>query len=124
MTKPNLKRILTALCSASVMLMSFGAGAVQTRGGVTCDQWLADSKANAWEISADHFWLLGYLSGLAVGLNKDFLKGNSNEAIYSWMESYCVANPLKSVGDAANVLAREWRIDSNADKAGKAADTK
>ncbi len=124
MFKTKLKTTLASLCAASLFLTSAYACAVQTRGGVTCDQWLADSKANAWEISADHFWLLGYLSGLAVGMEKDFLKGNSNDAIYSWMDNYCVAHPIKSVGDAANVLAREWRIDSNGDKADKAVDTK
>ena|GEM_PF-1326791 len=81
--------------------------AVQTRGGVACDQWLIDAKTNNWEIVADRFWLLGYLSGLAIGLNTDFLKGTTNDALYAWMDSYCQINNLKTIGEAANVLAKE-----------------
>jgi len=113
---------IATLCAASLLLVSAAAGAVQTRGGVTCDQWLTDSKANAWEIVADHFWLLGYLSGLAVGLDKDLLKGSSNQAIYAWMDTYCVTNPLKSTGDAANVLARELGNAGNGSSIGSGSD--
>ena len=100
----NWRRVVLPLLA---MLVAQTALAVGTRGSVTCDQWLADRKANAWEITADQFWLLGYLSGLAVGLDEDILNGATTDAVFSWMDSYCVTHAAKGVGDAANAYARE-----------------
>jgi hypothetical protein len=100
-------RLKKVLLTATLAFAACSAGAVQTRGATTCDQWLADNKNNGWEIVSDHFWLLGYLSGLAVGLNNDFLVGSSNDGLYSWMDNYCETNWSKGIGEAAQVLARE-----------------
>ena len=105
------KNLRGLLLLATLALAINSAGAVQTRGATTCDQWLADNKNNGWEIVSDHFWLLGYLSGLAVGLNKDFLVGSSNDSLYSWMDDYCQTNWSKGIGEAAQALAHE-RIDA------------
>ncbi len=101
------KRLVAAVAALGMALLAADAGAVATRGGVTCAQWLQDKKADAWEITADQFWLLGYLSGLAVGLNQDFLRSQSNDAIYSWIDNHCLANPTQGLGEAANALASE-----------------
>ncbi len=93
--------------SLGLALAASGAAAAQTRGGTSCDQWLADDKNNGWEIVADHFWLLGYLSGLAVGLDDEILSGTTNEAIYDWMNDYCAGHPLEGIAEAAQVFARE-----------------
>jgi len=108
----NLRKILL---TAALVFAACSASAAQTRGATTCDQWLADDKNNGWEIVSDHFWLLGYLSGLAVGLNKDFLVGSSNDSLYTWMDDYCQTNWSKGIGEAAQDLAHE-RIKQQQDE--------
>jgi len=108
-------RRLAASAALVLMFLPCPVGATATRGGASCEQWLQDKKADGWEITADHFWLLGYLSGLAVALNEDLLTRRSNDAIFEWMDSYCVTAPSKGIGEAANALARQL-IDESAAK--------
>ena len=56
-------------------------------------------------------WLLGYLSGLASmddGKSGDVLdRLNSAEQAYLWMDNYCKANPLNTIGKGGNALYLE-----------------
>ena len=111
MPKTEIGSLSKALLAVALIFAACSASAVQTRGATTCDQWLADNKNNGWEIVSDHFWLLGYLSGLAVGLNKDFLVDSTNDSLYAWMDDYCQTNWSKGIGEAAQALAHE-RIEA------------
>jgi hypothetical protein len=103
---PLRSTLVSAALALALATLPACADAAGTRGGVSCDQWLQDKKADDWQITADQFWLLGYLSGLAVGLGEDLLPLRSNDAIFEWMDSYCLSAPAKGVDDAANVLAK------------------
>ncbi len=52
-------------------------------------------------------WLLGYLSGLAVGASSDYLRKLDNDSIFVYTDNYCQANPLKSLADAGVALILE-----------------
>ena len=53
-------------------------------------------------------WLVGYLSGVATALGKDFWGDTTTmEPTYLWMDNYCRANPSKFIGVAALELFRE-----------------
>lgn len=91
-------------------LGSSPANALTTRGSPTCNEWLSDAKldqgANAWRVTADHFWLLGYLSGLSVAMGIDILKETDNDVLYQWMDRYCAAHIFRSLNEAADEYAR------------------
>lgn len=97
--------VLAAIVALSAI--SHGAFAVDIRGFPTCAAWLKQGRAQEYPAMINEFWLLGYLSGKASGLDKDFLKGTDNETIYHWVDNYCRAYPAKDVGDAARELVKE-----------------
>ena len=101
-TKAYALIIIIAICSISNSAM-----AVEVRGFPTCATWLKQGNLRAFPAMTNEFWLLGYLSGKAVGLNKDFLNGTDNETIYHWVDNYCRTYPTKDVDDAARDLAKE-----------------
>jgi hypothetical protein len=92
--------IVIVTCAAT----SFSASAVDIRGFPTCETWLKSRNVPAM---TNEFWLLGYLSGKASGLNKDFLKDTDNESLYHWVDNYCRAYPMKDVDDAARDLVKD-----------------
>jgi hypothetical protein len=78
----------------------------------SCGVWIdershGDSKS-ALDSSVSQTWLMGFLSGIAVGLGEDFLKDAPDGAsLYLWMDNYCRAHPLNSIGDGGMDLALE-----------------
>lgn len=98
------------------VLLSFTAPdkvqAAEIRGYTDCGQWL-DVRTNSQKKTlslARQLWVLGYLSGLAIGKNKEFfLSGNglSNEQIMFWLDNYCRENPLQHTFQGAIKLFRE-----------------
>lgn len=83
---------------------------IQVRGVQSCGEWVKVRKAN--EASFERAWLIGLLSGIAIGTSKNFWENSGanyldNESVYLWMDKYCNANPLKNMGDGAVVLFAE-----------------
>ena len=55
---------------------------------------------------------MGYLSGIALALDKDFWGQPGSNAldsasVYLWMDNYCRANPLKDIADGGELLFQE-----------------
>ena len=73
----------------------------------SCGNWVEQRKTDDINLVGTRSWLLGFLSGLAVGFNKDFLEGIDDDQIDLWMDNYCKANPLKSLSTAGQYLATE-----------------
>ena len=78
--------------------------AVMLIGNVDCGKWFSHSPQAKG-------WVAGYMSGLsAAGLypgEDPLAKIRSAEQVFLWIDNYCRANPLKSVGDAGNALFEE-----------------
>lgn len=74
----------------------------ERRGTSSCDEWQQEraSKIGKTGQGSAAIWLTGYLSGIAVAKNHDFLTGTSNQALYSWVDDYCQAHPLEYTSDA------------------------
>lgn len=81
------------------------ASAVEVRGVASCGTWIQEQKADDSHIS--QLWLLGFMSGLATGLEKDLLNKTDSPSIFLWMDNYCKANPLKDVYDGGVALSFE-----------------
>lgn len=101
---------------ASIFMVAFSvplliphiAVAVEIRGHTSCGKWQSE-RANS-QINYAETWLMGYLSGYAVGRSRDFLKGTDNASIFYWMDTYCRSNPLRDTVDGADLLIRELQI--------------
>lgn len=76
-------------------------------GARSCGDWLKykpTGEDKAWPRMVAESWLVGYLSGIAVGVGKDALKGASASSLFVWMDNYCQANPLDDIDDGGNKL--------------------
>lgn len=92
---------------ALLILVPTVCQAVTIRGVPSCGDWVENRALNNVLGVANEFWLLGYLSGLAVGSNRDFIKGTDNPSLFLWVDNFCRASPLKDVADAGSQLLRE-----------------
>jgi len=82
-------------------------------GSASCRDWVQNrtggGDAKLLLSTAQEFWLLGYLSGVANGLGVDFMRTANAASIELWMDNYCRNNPLDNVADGAVKLARELK---------------
>jgi hypothetical protein len=97
-------------CFLTLLMASFisqAVPAVEVRGGPSCGSWVQERQVRDWPSVANELWLVGFLSGLAVGSNHEILAGKDNPSLFLWVDNYCRANPLKEVADAGFALATE-----------------
>ena len=101
-----------AVSLLAMLVMGSASGqSVLVRGMPDCGEWVKDrqQRERAVFAAASELWVVGYLSGLAIGLNTN-LWGHPNvnelrpESVFLWIDNYCRANPLKNVDAAANAL--------------------
>jgi hypothetical protein len=91
---------------------SAASNAVTVKGMKSCGAWLknrTEQPAPSLGTRVDSAWLAGYLSGVAVARNIDFLKGVDESIIKSWMDNYCSSHPLDLMGNAADALSIELK---------------
>jgi hypothetical protein len=101
-------RTLFIVLVAGLVSISTPTFAQGTRLGVaTCGEWIQERARQSILSTAYEFWLLGYLSGVSVALGVRFLPSTNAASIEAWMDNYCRANPLDSVGEGADKLAKE-----------------
>ena len=82
------------------------SSAVSVRGAPSCGTWVKNRPNHDWSSLVDQSWLLGYLSGVAVAGNQDFLH-TDNDSLFLWIDNYCQGNPLDHLFDAGDALAKE-----------------
>jgi len=105
-------RIVFSISLALVLILASGISAGQTIRVETaedCGEWI---KARKLKRSSPHeARLIGLLDGMAIGRMIEIWKAQGNpmskEQVYSWMDSYCQANPLSKVVIGAEELANE-----------------
>ena len=99
-----MRSLILAALMAAVGLHVQAIGIVGAR---SCGAWIANSTQTTASREADRAWLVGFLSGLAIGARKDFLRGIDSDSMYLWIDNYCRANPLKFLDSAGVALAQE-----------------
>jgi len=107
-----MKSRITLLVACCLLVSGHFAAAApseraETRGTPSCGEWIAHRKESDTLALSNTSWLLGYLSGLAVGAGKNFLPGSENTSIFSWMDNYCRSNPLKDIAAGGADLMAE-----------------
>ena len=71
---------------------------MKLRGSAYCGTWVKERAVDkSWLTIVNEGWLIGYLSGLAAGKDKDILKGTDNDSIFLWMDNYCKERLLERV---------------------------
>jgi hypothetical protein len=77
--------------------------AITTRGAPACSAWLSQRVSPDGE-AIELSWIVGYLSGLAIGFNEDILGSVDNPTLSAWLDKYCRAHPLDSLAVAGQEL--------------------
>ena len=101
-----------ALASAALLSSEVTVAGVFVRGVPTCSEWSAAGEPveeTRFQDEGMRTWLLGFLSGLAIGQNKEFWgkpgsNALDNDSAYLWIDKYCRANPSKGLDDAGAML--------------------
>ena len=93
------------LCAGS-LLSATTANAETVIGARSCGQWMG-RNANSIDRMVQESWLLGMLSGLALGTKFDFLAQTDAKSIYLWMDNYCQSHPLDNMVQGADALGAE-----------------
>jgi hypothetical protein len=75
-------------------------------GNRSCGAWIKE-KSNQRVLT----WVLGFVSGAnAYQANRQYLSNKSDAlAIFAWIDNYCRAHPLETVGKASTELVRALR---------------
>ena len=105
-----MKKMISALLVVFAIgsMFSTSSMAVTVRGSPSCGEWVETSKKpDGWPHLANQRWLVGYLSGIATGLEIDFIKKADNASMFLWVDNYCKANPLSYADDAGVKLVME-----------------
>lgn len=89
-------------------IISTNANAIEVGGMVSCGTWIKESSVGVLR-TQNQLWLIGFLSGIAFGTNRDLLKGVDKESIIVWVNNYCQSNPLDSTADAGAKLSNELK---------------
>lgn len=104
--------LLVALFFAFVIGFPTNSNAVTVKGMKSCGAWVkshAGQSAPTLSRIVDDAWLDGYLSGVAVARNIDFLKGVDENTVHIWMNDYCSSHPSDLIGYAADALSVELK---------------
>jgi hypothetical protein len=75
-------------------------------GPATCATWVQwrSPGANPQDKAAIEYWVEGYLSGLAAGSHHDVIGQFRRDALATWLDRYCTANPQTRLPLAVNAL--------------------
>lgn len=110
MKRPALARALLVGLLVTLISSSAGAAEIVLRGAQSCTVWSKGREQN--DARYEKAWLTGYFSGLAIGTDINFwgAKGSDaleGDAVWTWMDRYCAANPKHSLVQAAEQLFLE-----------------
>lgn len=112
------------LLAAALLVLSFGASAQQAIIGIgvaqSCGDWTKersmprDPKGNPpWSEMVLISWIQGYASGLNVATSKsqtkDMVDFVSFNAVTSWLDTHCKANPFEGLYMSTLIMFGELR---------------
>jgi hypothetical protein len=103
---PSSQPIMRVCRFFSIFFLAFvvqSGQAMTIRGAPTCGGWLTQRSAPEGE-STELAWIVGFLSGLAIGFNEDILAPVDNADISTWLDAYCRAHPLDSFASVGQKL--------------------
>ena len=72
---------------------------VAQRGAKSCEEWKQERSGKSLD-GPGIAWLNGFLSGLVIAKNQNFLSGTKSPDLYSAVDEYCGSHPFEFVSDA------------------------
>lgn len=103
-----IRALLIAIAAVSAMRVHADAVTLLApETALSCGKWLEvrkQSNQKSWDAES---WLTGYVSGLAVGSKRDFLRRTDEASILYWIDKYCRESPLSSPTAAVKALSDE-----------------
>lgn len=103
-----MRKVIFIMFVLAISFATNSEGAVEVRGARSCGVWVKDrAEKSEMRVNANQTWLVGFLSGLALGTDSNFLKHTDNDSLYLWVDNYCQKNPLNDIDDAGQELAIE-----------------
>lgn len=75
----------------------------------SCGTWTKERQTDAVNSALLTQWVAGFLSGMNVPNATDVLVDKDYDGLMGWIDNYCRANPLNSVGIASAALMYELR---------------
>jgi len=85
--------------AAKKVAAQLAIAAAVKNGTQSCDEW-KDERTQKSSSKLAQTWLSGYLAGIAVARNQDFLSGTKNKKLYASIDDYCEEHPFEFVSDA------------------------
>lgn len=78
-------------------------------GSGTCRDWTIRRTRGGHPRENDRQWIVGFVTGVAfissaMGMGELFRDEDDPETLIGFVDDYCARNPLKSVGQAAQML--------------------
>jgi hypothetical protein len=73
--------------------------AATREGARACADWTQE-RAGKNKDGPASAWLAGYLAGIEVAKHQNFLKGQKKDALYKWVDEYCLSHPFEFTSDA------------------------
>lgn len=102
-----MKRVLAILVMLHLPMTCLNAGStIVGAGSQSCTAWM-NRKKNPVVKAAFESWVVGFVSGLNVGAEREIVGGGDFTAIVAWMDRRCKSNSLDQIGVAALDLAME-----------------
>ena len=99
------KKLSIILCFLALNISS--SWGQQYIGTVACGDWVKERKSQGVLTVVHQAILVGFLSGLAIGKDKDFLRETTNESLFLWVDNYCQKSPLENIYTAGMLLSIE-----------------
>ena len=102
----------TKICTALLSFLAFVGNAdaepytAYGPGTYSCGQWLS-TRSDEQLRYIDLFWVLGFVSAAGFYNSHGDLETTDKDAIMSWLDNYCRANPLEKLFVASNALVVE-----------------
>lgn len=90
--------------------ISSNCSAIEVIGTPDCGGWITSrAEPNQKAVAIRNgSWLRGFISGLSVGRNIDYIKNHpSGDSLDLWMDNYCKNHPLDNLNEGVAALAEE-----------------
>ncbi len=98
--------LFAAVCSSALAGDGKGVYTIIGAGTASCGTWLQDHRAMNSNYYSKAAWVAGYITAANnyVATRSDIAHGIDANGLDAWIDNYCLANPLDSVGKASSAL--------------------
>jgi hypothetical protein len=105
------RSIVVAMATLALSAAPVSSARIFGHGLSSCGKWTDVRRSQSPDNIAHASWAIGYLSGINQVISayekKDILIRQDAQALLAWLDNYCRANPLETVGKALDLLTDE-----------------